>query len=179
MDWSDIERRQPGLAELGRQRLLGPGVVLVATIRRDGTARISPVEPWIMDGVLWLSMMWGSTKAADLATDPRILVHNAIADRNDHAGEFKIRGTAESETSLAVQRRYAAEVSQSLGWNPEPGRFHLFATRIEQVAYINYDPPTGDQHVATWPPGREIVRRATSATSVGHPEPVSAILVAD
>ena len=45
MGWSEIERSQPRLAELGRHRLLGPGVVLVGTIRRDGTRRISPVEP--------------------------------------------------------------------------------------------------------------------------------------
>lgn len=45
MRWSEIERSQPRLAELGRRRLLGPGVVLVGTIRRDGTRRISPVEP--------------------------------------------------------------------------------------------------------------------------------------
>lgn len=41
MDWSELERRQPGLAGLGRWRLLEPGVVLVGTIRGDGTPRIS------------------------------------------------------------------------------------------------------------------------------------------
>ena len=82
MDWSELERRQPRLGALGRQRLLDPGVVLVGTIRRDGTPRISPVEPWIMDGVLWLSMMWGSTKAADLLRDPRTLVHNPVSNRD-------------------------------------------------------------------------------------------------
>jgi hypothetical protein len=56
MKWSELERRQPGLADLGRQRLRDPGVVLVATIRRDGTPRLSPVEPFVMDGDLWLSM---------------------------------------------------------------------------------------------------------------------------
>ena len=35
MKWSELERRQPRLADLGRQRLLDPGVVLVATIPRD------------------------------------------------------------------------------------------------------------------------------------------------
>jgi MMPL family len=63
MRWSEIERHQPGLAELGRKRLLDPGVVLVVTIRRDGTPRLSPVEPFVMDGALWLSMMWQSKEA--------------------------------------------------------------------------------------------------------------------
>ncbi len=179
MDWSEIKRRQPRLAELGRQRLIEPGVVLVGTIKRDGTPRISPVEPWIMDGELWLSMMWGSTKAADLLRDPRILVHNAVSSRSGADGEFKLRGTARAETGLAVQRRYAAEVAQALGWNPEPGRFHLFAAGFEQVSYVRYDDSTGDQYVAHWPPAREFVRRATSPTSVGKPVPRTGILVPD
>ncbi len=36
MRWADLESQQPRLAELGRRKLGGPGVVLVGTIRRDG-----------------------------------------------------------------------------------------------------------------------------------------------
>ena len=54
VDWSELERRQPALVGLGRRRLLDPGVVLVATIRADGTPRVSPVEPFVLDGALWL-----------------------------------------------------------------------------------------------------------------------------
>ncbi len=177
MDWSEMERRQPRLADLGRQRLLAPGVVLAGTIRRDGSPRISPVEPWIMDGVFWLSMLWRSTKAADLLRDPRILVHSVVSSRNGEEGEFKVRGVARDETDPSVQRRYAAEVAQSLGWDPEPGKFHLFAVGFDRVSHIRYDDPTGDQFVASWPPPLEFVRRGTSATSVGEPEPVTDILV--
>lgn len=176
MHWSDIESAQPRLAGLGRRRLLNPGVVLVATIRQDGSARLSPVEPLVMDGDLWLSMMWQSTKARDLLRDPRILVHSIITGRDGAEGEFKIRGTALLEDDLAVQRRYAVAVAGSLGWSPQPGRFHLFAVDISQVTFISYDTATGNQHVATWPPAREFIRRATSATSVGDPEPVSDLI---
>jgi Pyridoxamine 5'-phosphate oxidase len=178
MRWSEMQRGQPGLAALGRQRLLEPGVVLVATIRSDGTPRISPVEPFLMDGDLWLSMMWQSKKAADLLRDPRVLVHSMVTGRDGREGEFKIRGSASSEQDLAVQRRYALEVAGSLGWSPEPGRFHLFAVSIGEVAFIRYDDATGDQHVAMWPPAREYVRRGTSATTVGEPQPVSDIIIA-
>jgi pyridoxamine 5'-phosphate oxidase-like protein len=177
MLWSDIERTQPHLARLAQERLINPGVVLVATIRRDGTPRLSPVEPYVLDGELWLSMMWQSAKARDLLRDPRILVHSVITSRDGAEGEFKIRGTARLEDDQAVQRRYADAVAASLGWNPQPGRFHLFAVTISQVTFISYDPGgSGDQHVAMWPPGREFIRRGTSATSVGDPEPVSDII---
>jgi hypothetical protein len=179
MDWSDLERRQPGLAGLGRQRLLQPGVVLVATIRGDGTPRISPVEPYVLDGTLWLSMLWQSRKAADLLRDRRVLVHSVITSRDGGEGEFKIRGTARAEGDPALQRRYAAAVSASLGWSPQPGRFHLFGIGIGDVTFIRYDDATGDQHVVRWPPPVEFIRRGTSATSLGDPEPICDILVTD
>ena len=93
MHWSEMTEGQPRLAALARERLIGPGVVLVATIRRDGTPRLSPVEPFVLDGDLWLSMMWQSTKARDLLRDPRILVHSVITSRDGAEGEVKLRGS--------------------------------------------------------------------------------------
>jgi hypothetical protein len=176
MRWSQMTDRQPRLGELARERLLDPGVVLAVTIRRDGTPRLSPVEPFVLDESLWLSMLWESRKAADLVRDPRILVHSVVTARDGGEGEFKVRGIARPENDPLVTRRYADAVASSLGWKPEPGRFHLFDIDIEYVVYIRYDDATGDQHVASWPPGREFIRRGTSATSVGRPEPVSDII---
>jgi hypothetical protein len=59
------------------------------------------------------------------------------------------------------------------------GRFHLFSIDIENVVYLRYDDDTGDQYLTVWPPGRESVRRGTSATSVGGPEPRQELLVPD
>ena len=177
MNWTECARRQPGLAKVGRERLLEPGVVLVSTIRRDGTPRLSPVEPLVMDDDLWLSMLWRSAKATDLLRDPRILVHSIINSRNGTAGEFKIRGTARAEPDPEVQRHYADVVGQRLGWSPTVGRFHLFAVDIAEISFIRYDDASGDQFVAMFPAGREFVRRATSATSLGAPEPWHEVLI--
>ena len=124
-------------------------------------------------------MLWGSRKAADLLRDPRILLHSVITGRDGGEGEFKIRGAARAEPGQGVQRRYASAVAAELGWDPEPGRFHLFAIGIEQVTFIRYDDATGDQHVVMWPPAREFIRRGTSATSLGDPETASDILVTE
>ena len=123
MHRADVEHPQRRLASVGRERLISPGVVLVVSVRRDGTARLSPVEPLMMEGELWLSMMWQSAKARDLLRDPRILVHNVITSRDGAEGEFKVRGTARAVTDPGVQRRYAGAVSDSLGWTPQSGRF--------------------------------------------------------
>jgi hypothetical protein len=178
MRWSEVDERQPRLAEAGRQRLIEPGVVLVVTIRRDGTPRLSPVEPFVLDGELWLSMMPGSTKARDLDRDPRVLVHSVITSRDGGEGEFKIRGTARAETSVDVHQRYADAVSKALGWHPVPGQFRLFAVQINDISLVRYDDASGDQFVTRWPEGGEFVRRGTSDTTLGSPEPHHDLLVA-
>jgi hypothetical protein len=80
MRLSEFAARQHRLAATAHDQLVKPGVVLVGTTRRDGSARISGVEPLIMDGDLWLSMMRASAKARDLDRDPRIQLHSIDAD---------------------------------------------------------------------------------------------------
>jgi hypothetical protein len=177
MRWSEFAAAEPRLAALGERRLVEPGVVLVGTIRRDGTPRISPVEPLLWEGELWLSMLYGSYKAADLLRDPRVLIHSIVTSRDGTAGEYKVRGRAVQECDHETQIGYAREVREQIGWDPEPGRFHLFRIDIEDVTFIRYDEPTGDQFVTRWPSNREFVRRGASATSLGEAEPYRDLLV--
>ena len=156
---------------MGERKLGGPGVVLVATIRRDGSPRVSPVEPLFWEDDLYLSMGWGSQKARDLQRDPRILVHSIVTSRDGTDGEYKVRGVAVPQMDLQTQRRYALEVAERLGWNPEVGRFHLFTVDVRDITFVRWDDATNDQFVTRWPEGGEFVRRGTSATSLGPPEP--------
>jgi hypothetical protein len=159
------------LAERARERLVGPGVLLVATVRRDGGPRLSPVEPLLLDGDLWLSMMWQSRKAADLRLDDRVLVHSIVTSPDGDEGEVKVRGRAvpveDSERRLCY-----CDAVESLGWRPVEPYFHLFVVDLADVTSIRYA-KSGDQHVARWPARVEFVRRATSPTSVGEPEAVT------
>ena len=177
MRWDELEERQPELAAKARERLLGPRVLLVVTLRKDGTPRLSPVEPYVLEGRLLLSMLWGSQKAGDLHRDPRLLVHSVVTGPDGGEGELKLRGRAVDVPDRGLQARYAAAVAEDLGWSPEVGRFHLFEVDIRDVVSIRYDEPTGDQFVARWPAGEEYVRRGTSATTVGPPESVHDLLV--
>jgi hypothetical protein len=164
------------MAGLGEERLGAPGVVLVGTVSLGGEARISPVEPLFWNGDLWLSMLWGSQKASDLLRDSRLLVHNAVASRDGSHGEYKVRGQARLENDQDVQAGYAGAIAGQAGWRPEPGQFHLFWVDVERVTFIRYEESLGDQYVTTWPPGREFVRRAVSATSLGEPEEYAGLL---
>lgn len=175
MKWSAIAASEPVLGAVVSDRLIRPGVLLVGTIRRDGSARISGAEPLVMDGDLWLSMMRTSAKAIDLARDPRILLHSIVTGP-EPAAEVKIRGTAHVQGDDDVQRRYAAAVSAQIGWRPVVGEFTLFVVDVDDVTYIGYDPDTGGQHVARWPAGLEYVRPSVTPTSLGPPQPVRRLL---
>jgi hypothetical protein len=176
VNWTDLTRHQPRLAARAHERLIAPGVLLVVTIRADGTPRLSPVEPLVLDGRLLLSMLWQSRKARDLLRDPRVLLHGIVTSRDGGDGEVKVRGTARPEQDTQAQQRYAETAAAELGWQPQVGRFHLFEVDLEHLTSIRYDDSTGDQYVATWPPAREYVRRGTSATSLGDPEPARDLL---
>jgi hypothetical protein len=166
--WRDFELDAPRLGQIAHQRLIAPGVLLIVTLRTDGSARLSPVEPLVCDDDLWLSMLWRSQKAADLLRDDRILVHSIVTSREGEPGEVKLRGRAIPIDDAGQRRRYCDAVA-ALGWRPEEPYFHLFRIDIADVTFIRYG-SSGDQYVARWPARVEYVRRATSATSVGTPE---------
>jgi hypothetical protein len=176
--WSEISARQPALGAIADRLLIEPGVLLVGTIRRDGTARISGVEPLVLDDELWLSMMSGSAKSRDLGRDPRVVLNSVITSPSPPA-EIKIRGTARAVTEQDRQERYAAAVWHQLGWQPVAGQFTLFIIDVADVTYIGSEPGTAAQHVARWPPGEEYIRPQLTPTSLGPPRAVSRLLTPD
>jgi hypothetical protein len=136
-NWRDLEDSAPDLAAAGRERFTRSELVLVGSLRRDGSPRISPCEPDIVDGELMLGMMWRSTKARDLLRDPRCVVHSTVHHRMDAMGEFKVRGRAVEVQDAHRRERYCRALFDRIAWSP-PGDFHLFAIDIESATHIYY-----------------------------------------
>ena len=118
-------------------------------MRKDGTPRISPVEPLSVGGELMLGMMWQSKKALDLLREPRCLVHSIITDRKGNEGEFKLRGRARDIGATDVREAYAKALFEKIGWRPEEPEWHLFAIDIEHAALIVFE--NEQKTVQTWP----------------------------
>jgi predicted pyridoxine 5'-phosphate oxidase superfamily flavin-nucleotide-binding protein len=119
---------------MGEELFERTGVVLLGTVRKDGSPRISPVEPLITDGELYLGMMWRSLKALDLLRDPRCTVHNAITDRFAKHGEFKLYGRAAEIRDPEKRRRWGDAVYKKIGWKPEEPNYHLFSLDVGGAA---------------------------------------------
>jgi hypothetical protein len=133
--WQAFRSADGPFARLAEGRIEGPGLVLVGTLRRNGWPRISPVEPLIVDGVLYLGMMWQSKKALDLRRDPRCTVHSIVADTAGTEGDVKVYGRACVVSDADERERYCRALEARIGWRPD-GDFHLFAVDITAVGYF-------------------------------------------
>lgn len=156
--WAEFQASSPALAGKGEERFDKSGLILLATIRKDGRPRLSPVEPVITDGRLYLGMMWQSTKALDLLRDPRCLVHNTVTNRNGTEGEFKVYGTARPVGDADDRERYCQALFAKIDWRPEGEEWHLFDIDVDEAVFQQFGVPpenggTGDEGhlVERWP----------------------------
>src|SRR6266699_6665653 len=133
--WADFETAAPMLAAQGRELIEHFRFVLVGTIRRDGTPRISPVEARLVRGHLMLVMIPGTLKARDLVRDPRILVNSPITHPDDPNREFKLRGRVIEIQDPELREATASAIEATSGWRP-PAGWHFFALDIEDVVFL-------------------------------------------
>jgi Pyridoxamine 5'-phosphate oxidase len=84
----------------------------MATLRRDGSPRISGTEVDFADGEVWFGSMPGAVKARDLQRDPRVAVHRATVDPKLADGDAKLAGTAEEITDEEGKAAAAAPISR-------------------------------------------------------------------
>ena len=147
--WQDLEFGAPQIARLGMTRLNAAGVALLGTLRRDGSPRISPVEPHLAEGQLLVGAMTRSWKADDLLRDPRCILHSTVTGPDTGEGELKLYGSA-VEASQHL-RGVAAEAWWS-AWPPD--KAIVFSLHIEQAMFIDWDTAHGLMSIHRWSPHR-------------------------
>ncbi len=116
--WSDFRAAAPELAQAVQDRFEAHGLALLATLRRDGSPRISGIEPVFAEGELWLGMMPDSRKAQDLERDPRLALHNATVDKEVKEGDAKLSGQGRPVTDDGEWQRYLAALGGQGGRSP-------------------------------------------------------------
>ncbi|MEU4079957.1 pyridoxamine 5'-phosphate oxidase [Streptomyces venezuelae] len=142
--WSAFEAAEPELAATVRERFGQHTHHALATLRADGSPRLSGIEVGFRFGELWLGMMPGSRKARDLRRDPRLsLLANLGRGTDMGGGDVRISGRAVEITDPETIARYVAEAD-------EPQPFHLFRVEPTEV-------------VRTWVDGDELVLRSWTA----------------
>lgn len=133
--WSEFEATAPGLAEIANERFGALGVLLVGTIRKDGSPRVTPIEYMIIDGEFYTGGMWQSKKCLDMERDPRVVFHSAVTQKTGAEGDMKVYGDVISITDPAERQRLAQAEFERSGYRPEEP-WHVFRLDIRDVGFV-------------------------------------------
>lgn len=97
--WSEVEEAVPQLAARARGLFDAARHKTIATLRADGSPRISGIECEFVDGDLQFGSMVHARKGADLRRDARFALHGPTVDpvegkEAEWPGEAKVAGRA-------------------------------------------------------------------------------------
>lgn len=97
--WREFEREEPVFAARVRTLFDARKHKTIATLRADGSPRISGIEADFDGGELSFGSMPGARKGADLVRDPRFALHSPSVDPPEGdpsgwSGEAKVAGRA-------------------------------------------------------------------------------------
>jgi hypothetical protein len=145
--WNDVTAAAPDLAARSQALFDAHRHKTLATLRRDGSPRISGIEVAFKDGEMYLGMMPGSLKAHDLRRDPRLAIHSTSDDPDDDdpgawPGDTKAAGRAVEVTDEAVLARFAE--------NTPPGPFHLFRIDLTELVVTKVGEPADHLVIDVW-----------------------------
>ncbi|MEU5851028.1 pyridoxamine 5'-phosphate oxidase family protein [Saccharopolyspora shandongensis] len=124
--WQEFAEQAPELAESVRARLEAAKHHVLATLRRDGSPRVSGTEVSWLGPELTLGSMPGARKALDLRRDPRFALHTNPDDGSMAAPDAKIAGRAVEVTGDEL-RAWVEEVK------PPSEDSHLFRLDLTEV----------------------------------------------
>jgi Pyridoxamine 5'-phosphate oxidase len=149
--WSEVEAAAPQLSELARSYFDAHVHKTLATLRRDGSPRISGSEVIFADGDMWLGSMWLAVKALDLRRDPRFALHSGSADPAEWKGDAKVAGRVEE----VEDDERKAEVT---GGEAPSGPMHLFRCDITELVVVRLGEPADHLVIESWHEGRGLSR---------------------
>ncbi len=145
--WQEMAKDAPEFAERVRSRFAAGIHKTLATLRADGSPRISGTELEIKDGEVTLGMMDGSLKLRDVRRDPRVACHSPTLDppeEGEWLGDAKLAGRL-------VETPPPAENAQ-----PDAGYFRL---DITEAALTYVGTPADHLVIESWHEGRGWRRR--------------------
>ena len=143
--WAEFEAAAPELAERARSLLDAHVHKTLATIRRDGSPRISGTETRLLDGQLWIGSMWQARKAQDLQRDPRFALHSGSEDPSGWSGDAKLAGVVEEITDPERVREINGEAAAG-------GPSHLFRLDLREVSTVGLNDKRTALVIEVWTP---------------------------
>jgi hypothetical protein len=152
--FADVATEDPDFAARVRARFDAHRHKFLATLRADGSPRISGIEMSFVGGEPWIAGMRRSAKFADLRADPRFALHSGSPEPDAFEADAKFAGRATEVTDPEELQRYGADA----GMPPGSMDFDLFRVDLEQVVLVHLNEERNALVIASWRPGRGITR---------------------
>jgi len=151
--WKSFVADAPGIAAVFLRRHAAAGnLCMLATLRSDGSPRISPMEPRITRGQLILVGMPGTLKFRDLARDPRYSLHTATVDPHVGDGDAKLWGVVRDVREKALHKAFADELFEESGFDLRGQSFDPFyVADIACASAVAFE--DGQLTLTLWKPG--------------------------
>ena len=117
--WGEFESVEPEFAQRVRALMSARKHLTMATLRRDGSPRISGTEIEFVDNEMKIGSMAGAVKAQDLFRDARVAIHGPTADPpqdnpDEWSGEAKVAGKAVAQKSGNDSHAFAIDVEEAV-----------------------------------------------------------------
>jgi len=153
VEWEQFAREAPRIADVFVRRHAATGnLCMLATLRRDGSPRISPMEPRIFDGRLVLVGMPNTWKFRDLERDPRFSLHTATVDPHVGDGDAKVWGEARNVQDRDLHARFAQDLFEESGFDLRGQAFDpFFVGALAGASSVEFR--DGQLTITTWKPG--------------------------
>ncbi|AUG76903.1 pyridoxamine 5'-phosphate oxidase [Kitasatospora sp. MMS16-BH015] len=153
--WQDFEQQAPDLAPLVRACFEAHKHHVLATVRKDGSPRVSGTEVAFLGADLTIGSMHGALKARDLQRDGRFALHAHPGDEAMKGGDAKLAGRAVELTDPVDLMAYEADYGDL-----PPGPYHAFRLELTEAVLTTVE---DDQLVIrSWRPGEEARRMTRS-----------------
>jgi hypothetical protein len=149
--WRQFENEAPELATIARSQLTATKHHVLATLRMDGSPRVSGTEVDFDGDHLTLGSMPQALKARDLQRDPRYALHSNPGDGSMTVADAKISGHA-TEVAGAEFEAYRAARASDL----PPGPFHLFRLDLDDVVLAGLNDSRTGMEIRLWRPGQPV-----------------------
>jgi hypothetical protein len=151
--FADLEAAEPELAGRVRAAFDAHGHEVLATLRADGSPRVSGIEARFAEGHLWLAGMPRSVTFADLRRDPRMALHSGSDEPAEFSADATVSGRAAEVTDEPTRARFATVAGVPAG---QP--FELFHVELEQVVLTAVPDDRSALAISSWRPGRGVTR---------------------
>jgi hypothetical protein len=158
--WADVSEDQPEFATRVRASFDANLHKALATLRRDGSPRISGTEMIFAEGEVWCGSMRGAVKARDLRRDPRYAIHGASDPGDGWIGDGKISGRATEISDQGVLDAVMTQASEEASEAEHKiDEMHLFRLAIEEVVWTGLNEDRSKLVIESWHPDRGLERR--------------------